>query len=132
MHRPYASAGRCAGTCTKSSTCGVTVDTGLVCLVNKQIVTTRDQATSDSPFARHGGLPRRALPGDARCHNQALVWRSISRDGPLSRADLGRATRRTRAATSELIAERIAAGLVDELGQWAARGVGKPATLLGL
>jgi predicted NBD/HSP70 family sugar kinase len=72
------------------------------------------------------------VPGDARRHNQALVLRSISRDGPLSRADLARATHLTRAATSELIAELLAAGLVEELGTRAERGVGKPATLLGL
>ena len=45
---------------------------------------------------------------------------------------LARATHLTRAATSELIAELLAAGLVEELGTRAERGVGKPATMLGL
>jgi predicted NBD/HSP70 family sugar kinase len=95
-------------------------------------VNDRRQAPSDTPYARRGRMRRRALPGDARRHNQSLVLRSISRDGPLSRADLARATHLTRAATSELIAELLSAGLVEELGVRAERGVGKPATLLGL
>jgi predicted NBD/HSP70 family sugar kinase len=72
------------------------------------------------------------VPGDTRRHNRSLVLRTIFRSGPLSRADLARSTHLTRAATSELAAELLAEGLVEELGTRSDQGVGKPATLLGL
>jgi predicted NBD/HSP70 family sugar kinase len=75
---------------------------------------------------------QKALPGDARRHNRALVLRTLFRSGPLSRADLARATHLTRAATSDLVADLLAEGLVEELGVRADQGVGKPATLLGM
>ena len=43
------------------------------------------------PFGRRGQTTRRAVPGDARRHNRALVLRTLFRDGPLSRADLASA-----------------------------------------
>ena len=86
----------------------------------------------DSPFARRGAPRRKAVPGDTRRHNRSLVLRTIFRSGPLSRADLARSTHLTRAATSELAAELLADGLVEELGTRSDQGVGKPATLLGL
>ena len=86
----------------------------------------------DSPFARRGAPRRKAVPGDTRRHNRSLVLRTIFRSGPLSRADLARSTHLTRAATSELAAELLAEGLVEELGTRSDQGVGKPATLLGL
>jgi predicted NBD/HSP70 family sugar kinase len=86
----------------------------------------------DSPFARSGAPRRKAVPGDTRRHNRSLVLRTIFRSGPVSRADLARSTRLTRAATSELAAELLAEGLIEELGTRPDQGVGKPATLLGL
>ena len=85
------------------------------------------------PFARRGGPRRKAVPGDARRHNRALVLRTMFRHGPLSRADLARETHLTRVTTSDLAAELLAEGLVEELGTRVDRSrVGKPATLLGV
>lgn len=84
------------------------------------------------PFARRGQTTRRAVPGDARRHNRALVLRTLFRDGPLSRADLARSTHVTRVTASDLVAELIESGLVEELGTRPEQGVGKPATLVGI
>ena len=55
------------------------------------------------------------------------------RHGPLSRADLARETKLTRVTTSDLAAELLAEGLIEELGTRVDQGrVGKPATLLGV
>jgi predicted NBD/HSP70 family sugar kinase len=94
--------------------------------------TGRTSGGGNSPFARRGAPRRKAVPGDTRLHNRSLVLRTIFRSGPLSRADLARSTHLTRAATSELAAELLAEGLVEELGTRSDQGVGKPATLLGL
>jgi predicted NBD/HSP70 family sugar kinase len=75
---------------------------------------------------------RKAVPADARRHNRAIVLRSLVRGGPLSRADLARATHLTRVTTSDLVAELLADGLVEELGTRTDQAVGKPATLLGI
>jgi predicted NBD/HSP70 family sugar kinase len=82
-------------------------------------------------YGRQGG-DAKALPGHARVHNRALVLRTLFRSGPLSRADLARATHLTRVTTSDLAAELLAEGLLEELGTRAGQGVGKPATLLGI
>jgi predicted NBD/HSP70 family sugar kinase len=84
------------------------------------------------PFGRRGRTARRAVPGDARRHNRALVLRKLFRDGPLSRADLARATHVTRVTASDLVGELLEEGLVEELGHRPDKGVGKPATLLGI
>ena len=85
-----------------------------------------------SPFARRGQARRKAVPGDARRHNRALVLRTLFRSGPLSRADLARATFLTRVTTSDLASELLNEGLVEELGTRTDQGVGKPATLIGV
>jgi predicted NBD/HSP70 family sugar kinase len=116
----------------------VTVDTSLVCNLDKQIVrngpdTTTDAGGTGGPFARRGEPRRKAVPGDARRHNRALVLRTMFREGPVSRADLARATNLTRVTTSDLATELLAEGLIEELGQREGTGrVGKPATLLGV
>ena len=84
------------------------------------------------PFGRRGRTTRRAVPGDARRHNRALVLRTLFRDGPLSRADLARATHVTRVTASDLVSELLDEGLVEELGTRPEQGVGKPATLVGI
>jgi predicted NBD/HSP70 family sugar kinase len=85
------------------------------------------------PFDKRGEPDRKALPGDARRHNRALVLRTVFRDGPLSRADVARATGLTRVTISDLVAELLSEGLVEELGVREGEGrVGKPATLLGV
>jgi predicted NBD/HSP70 family sugar kinase len=74
----------------------------------------------------------KALPGQSRTHNKALVLRTLFHDSPLSRADLARRTKLTRVSISDLIAELIEAGLVEELGPRTESRIGKPAALLGL
>ena len=66
---------------------------------------------------RRGQPRRKAVPGDARRHNRALVLRTMFREGPVSRADLARATNLTRVTTSDLATELLAEGLIEELGQ---------------
>jgi predicted NBD/HSP70 family sugar kinase len=85
-----------------------------------------------SPFSRRGQARRKAVPGDARRHNRALVLRTLFRAGPLSRADLARETHLTRVTTSDLASELLNDGLIEELGTRTDQGVGKPATLLGI
>ena len=92
----------------------------------------RGNQESHEPFGRRGRTARRAVPGDARRHNRALVLRTLFRDGPLSRADLARATHVTRVTASDLVSELLDEGLVEELGTRPEQGVGKPATLVGI
>ena len=87
---------------------------------------------SNSPFAGRGYSRRKAVPGDARRHNRSLVLRTLFESGPQSRADLARATHLTRVTTSDLAAELLAEGLVEELGTRTDQGVGKPAILIGV
>jgi len=99
-------------------------------------MTTGDAGTTNgharAPFARRGERQRKAGPGDTRRHNRALVLQTMFRQGPLSRADLARATNLTRVTTSDLATELLAEGLIEELGTRVDQGVGKPATLLGV
>jgi predicted NBD/HSP70 family sugar kinase len=87
---------------------------------------------------RNGGFTRalratgKAVPEDARRHNRSLVLQSLFDDGPLSRADLARATHLTPTTTSDLIAGLLDEGLVEDVGRREVRGVGKPATLVGI
>jgi predicted NBD/HSP70 family sugar kinase len=74
----------------------------------------------------------KVVPEDARRHNRALVLQSLFRQGPMSRADLARATALTPPSTSDLVGELLADGLVEEVGRRASQGVGKPATLIGV
>ncbi len=60
------------------------------------------------------------------------MLQSLFHSGPLSRADLARETRLTRVTVSDLIAELLDDGLVEELGLRSETRVGKPATLVGL
>jgi predicted NBD/HSP70 family sugar kinase len=84
----------------------------------------------------NGNRPLRSagkvVPEDARRHNRALVLQSLFRQGPLSRADLARATALTPPTTSDLVSELLSEGLVEELGRREGQGVGKPATLIGV
>jgi predicted NBD/HSP70 family sugar kinase len=60
------------------------------------------------------------------------MLQSLISDGPLSRADLARATHLTPTSTSDLVAGLLEEGLVEDLGRRESRGVGKPATLVGI
>jgi predicted NBD/HSP70 family sugar kinase len=72
------------------------------------------------------------LQEDARRHHRALLLQELFRGGPASRADLARSTGLTRVTVSDLVAELMREGLVDELGAPVETRVGKPPTLVGL
>src|SRR5690606_36198873 len=74
----------------------------------------------------------KVLPEHARGHNRSLVLQTLYRGGLRSRADLARETGLTRVTISDLVAELIADGLVDETGQRDEGRPGKPAILLDL
>ncbi|KHL15725.1 UNVERIFIED_CONTAM: ROK family transcriptional regulator [Mumia flava] len=74
----------------------------------------------------------KVLPADTRRHHLSLVLQCLVDDGPLSRADLARATSLTRVTVSDLVSELLADGLVAELGTKPGVRAGKPATLIGL
>ncbi|MEZ0578315.1 ROK family protein [Nocardioides sp. MH1] len=65
-----------------------------------------------------------------------MLLQELFGEGPASRADLARTSGLTRVTVSELVAELLAEGLVEELGQPAKAEtggrVGKPPTLVGL
>ncbi|MBK0419487.1 ROK family transcriptional regulator [Leucobacter sp. CSA1] len=77
-------------------------------------------------------LNGKATLGAARQHNRTLLLQTLYLSGPLSRADLARATKLTKVTVSELIAELISEGLVRELGQRESQRPGKPAILVDL
>jgi predicted NBD/HSP70 family sugar kinase len=79
--------------------------------------------------------PRRGskvVPEDARRNNRRLVLQRLFIEGPLSRADMARATGLTRPTVTDLVASLLAEGLVEEIGRRADQGIGKPATLVGV
>jgi predicted NBD/HSP70 family sugar kinase len=85
-----------------------------------------------SGATRSGFRPAgKVLPEHARRHNRALLIEHLRRDGPLSRADLARATQLTAATVGDLVASLLGEGIVEEVGRRSA-GTGKPATLLGI
>lgn len=74
----------------------------------------------------------KVLPEHARAHHRAMVLTELFHEGPLSRADLARATGLTRVTVSDLVGSLVADGLVAELGVRPEGRVGKPAALVGL
>ncbi|MCR6491498.1 ROK family transcriptional regulator [Cellulomonas sp. P24] len=94
--------------------------------------------TTARPGAAGRGLGRvlrpmvKVLPEHARAHNRSMVLQHLFHAGPTSRADLARSTGLTRVTVSDLVAELIAEGLVEELGLRTEARVGKPATLVGM
>ena len=64
-------------------------------------------------------------------HNSRLVLRAIYDAGEISRAALARLTQLTRTTVSEVVADLIEQGLVQEVGQGPA-GVGRTPTLLSV
>ncbi|GAA2524750.1 ROK family transcriptional regulator [Rarobacter incanus] len=84
---------------------------------------------------RIAGGPRasiKAQPGDSRWHNRRLVLQTLYTHGPISRADIARATKLTKATVSDLVAQLADESLVYSLGTREARGPGKPAVLIDL
>lgn len=74
----------------------------------------------------------KSLPEHNRQSNRSLVLQNLFHDGPLSRADLARASGLTRVTISDLVADLGSEGLIAERGLRAAGGVGKPAHLIGI
>jgi predicted NBD/HSP70 family sugar kinase len=72
------------------------------------------------------------VPGDARAHNRALVLSSLFHAGPLSRAELARATGLTRVTVSDLVAELTSEDLVQDTGGRTETRVGKPGALIDI
>lgn len=93
---------------------------------------TATDAPHGFPVRRALRPSRKVLPEHARSHNRALVLQTLYRSGPVSRADLARATGLTRVTVSDLVAELLAEGLVVELGTRDESRPGKPATLLDI
>lgn len=80
------------------------------------------------PFRERTKLKRT----DSRLHHRSMLLQHLFADGPASRADLARSSGLTRVTASQLVAELLAEGLVEELGAPAESRVGKPPTLVGL
>ncbi|WP_380157846.1 ROK family protein [Kineococcus sp. R86509] len=74
----------------------------------------------------------KVLPSHARAHNRSVVLGLLFHEGPVSRADLARATGLTRVTVSEIVADLLTDGLVAELGLRPEGRVGKPAMMVGL
>ncbi|MFZ1382257.1 MAG: ROK family transcriptional regulator [Scrofimicrobium sp.] len=87
-------------------------------------------ASSITPF--DGMENTRALPRHTREHNRSLVVRVLYHNGPMSRAEIARTTGLAKVTISDLIAQLIEAGYVEELGLQEVTGPGKPAILVDL
>ncbi len=74
---------------------------------------------------------RKATHQLTRQHNRDLVLKTIYDNETVSRADIARLTKLTRATVSELVANLIAEGLVKEVGYGSSKG-GKSPILLSL
>lgn len=69
---------------------------------------------------------------DSRRHHRSMLLQHLFASGPASRADLARSSALTRVTVSELVADLLDEGLVEELGAPEVSRVGKPPTLVGL
>ena len=88
--------------------------------------------TTTSPVGRPLRPTGKRRQEDGRRHNRALLLQFLFSSGPASRADLARATGLTKVTASDLVAELVSDGLVEELGAPSGSRVGKPPTLVGL
>ena len=75
---------------------------------------------------------RKALPADARRQNRSLLLRALFHAGPMSRADLARASGLTPTTVSNVIGELVDEGMIEEAGRTLSGAVGKPATLVSV
>ncbi len=73
----------------------------------------------------------KATHAQTRRHNNRLVFQQVYEQGPLSRADIARATNLTATTVSTVIGELLEEGLVTELGAISIER-GKPPTLVSL
>ena len=74
---------------------------------------------------------QKATRQQTRTHNSRLVLKTIYDQGQMSRADVARATRLTRPTVSDVVADLIENGLVEEVGYGPSAG-GKPPMLLSV
>lgn len=72
---------------------------------------------------------RKASHSSTRTHNSRLVLKTIYDSGPISRADLSRATDLTAPTVSDMVSDLMEQGLVEEVGYGPSTG-GKPPILL--
>ena len=75
--------------------------------------------------------PIKATQQLTKQHNRDLVLRTIIDKKSISRADIARITKLTRATVSEVVSGLVAEGLVEEVGLNSSAG-GKPSILLSL
>jgi N-acetylglucosamine repressor len=71
-------------------------------------------------------LPTKATHQQTRAYNQGLVLRSVYDLGPISRADVARLTGLTRTTVSDVVADFLAEGLVQEVGRGPSTGGKNP------
>lgn len=76
-------------------------------------------------------LVQKATRKQTRAHNSHLVLKTIYDCGQISRADIARATRLTRPTVSDVVADLMERGLVEEVGHGPSAG-GKPPILLSV
>jgi len=74
----------------------------------------------------------KAAPADARRQNRSLLLRALFRAGPMSRADLARASGLTPTTVSTVVGELVDVGMIEEAGRTSTGSVGKPATLVSV
>jgi N-acetylglucosamine repressor len=72
---------------------------------------------------------RKITPEGARVQNRRLVLKTIYDAGEISRVEIARQTRLTRPPVSELVADLIEEGLVEEIGYAPSRGGRRPMLL---
>ena len=72
---------------------------------------------------------QKANQQQSRAHNMNLVFRAIYESGQTSRIEIARHTHLTRTTVSDMVAELIESGLVEEIGTSVSNG-GKPSILL--
>ncbi|GAA1409419.1 ROK family protein [Glutamicibacter uratoxydans] len=88
--------------------------------------------TSTSGTRRSMTRRTASLPSHGREHNLALVLQHLYAQGPMSRADLSRASGLTRVTISDLVTELMSRGHVIELGTSNASRPGKPSILVDI
>ncbi|WP_114561262.1 ROK family transcriptional regulator [Desertihabitans aurantiacus] len=74
----------------------------------------------------------RVVPRRARVQHRGTVLGWLFHHGPMTRADLARATGLASVSVSDIVAGLVEEGIVSELGRRSTGGVGKPGTLVGL
>ncbi len=79
---------------------------------------------------RRPSPPRKAVSQDNRTHNRTVVLALLYQQGPMSRADLVKASGLTATTVSTLIAELEGEGIVNDLGPGGQRRIGKPASIV--